>query len=191
MFKPGYSWPSERSIEPLGDLPSIRHLSVPGWQPPPDAAWLVSLKELILSLSSGPNMELVQALSACTNLEELTIVSEGNARRDLPVATPPITLARLRSMRLEFASNQSAAILIRRLIIPQCLRSSLQIHDAKHLPEYVADYRRLMSPEGNCTHYPESGYIAIKRSNPYSWNESLDYETNSHRLSFKTATAVE
>ncbi|KAG8921775.1 hypothetical protein FRC01_014901 [Tulasnella sp. 417] len=185
----GYGcWPPKNPIESLGDLPLIRHLSALGWQPLPGAAWLVNLKELILSPISGPNMELIQVLSTCANLEQLTIVSEGKVEGELPVATPPITLARLRSMRLEFASNESAMIIIRRLITPQCLRSSLQVVDAKHLLEYIADYRRFMSLEGSCTDYPESACITIK----YTYTEeSLDYETDSRQLSFKTATSAE
>ncbi|KAG8921776.1 hypothetical protein FRC01_014902 [Tulasnella sp. 417] len=188
MFGRGYSGPPEDPSE-LGDLPSIRHLSARGWRPPPGTTWLVALKELVLSHHSGPNMELIQVLSACANLEQLTIVTGNKVMRDLPVATSPITLPGLRSMRLEFASNELAIMLIRRLITPQCLRSSLQIHDAKNLREYLADYRRFMSLEGSCAHYPESVCMAIKR--PYAWGESLDYETNSRQLSFKTATAVE
>ncbi|KAG8921774.1 hypothetical protein FRC01_014900 [Tulasnella sp. 417] len=175
---------------PLGDLPSIRHLSAQWWQPPSDATWLVGLKELTLSRASEPDMELIRVLSACASLEQLTIVSANQlVMGDLPVTTPPITLAHLRSMRLEFASNASAMVLIRRLITPQCLRRSLQILDAKHLHEYLTDYRRFMSLEGSCTHYPESACIAIKRLYPGA--DSLDYEMDSRQLGFNNATAVE
>ncbi|KAG9044649.1 hypothetical protein FS837_007764 [Tulasnella sp. UAMH 9824] len=123
-----YSATIEDTVEPLGDLSSIRHLTAQWWQPPAHAAWLVGLKELVLFRSDEPDMELLQLLSACANLEDLAISDMGSrAIQEFPSSTLPITLPRLKSIRLYFISNGSAMKLTPKLITPQCHQRSLAI----------------------------------------------------------------
>lgn len=95
--------PIEDALEPLGDLSSIQHLNATWWQPPSDATWLAGIKELVLTRTSAPDMELLRVLSACANLEKLVITGRGEAiAGEPPRAIHPITLYRLKLMRLDF-----------------------------------------------------------------------------------------
>ncbi|KAG8913310.1 hypothetical protein FRC00_002648 [Tulasnella sp. 408] len=171
----------------LGNLPSIRHLNATWWQPPSDATWLVGLKELILFPENRPNIESLQVISACVNLERLTIFNgDGIVAEVLQGAIPHITLPRLQNMHLEFRSNESAVNFIRRLITPQCLSRTLIIEEAPRLRAQVGDYRRFMSPEENCTwQYPESASILIKAA---YMGPDLEYATDSRELRLKISS---
>ncbi|KAG8913281.1 hypothetical protein FRC00_002717 [Tulasnella sp. 408] len=168
----------------LGNLPSIRHLNATWWQPSSNATWLVGLKELILFPENRPNMELLQVISACVNLERLTIFNgDGIVAGVLQGAIPHITLPLLQQMHLEFRSNESAVNFIRRLITPQCLWRTLIIEGAPRLGAQVADYRRFMSPEESCTwQYPQSASILIKA---VYMGTNLEYKTDSRELRLK------
>ncbi|KIO28681.1 hypothetical protein M407DRAFT_22113 [Tulasnella calospora MUT 4182] len=174
--------PPGGDVEPLGDLPSIYHLTAVWWQPPSDAVWLLGLKELDLYHTSEPNMEVLRVLSACPNLERLTIVDKDDeVIGDPPGVISPITLPRLQSMRLDFISNESAMKLTRRLIAPQCFRRTLSIKEARHLGQYVADYRRFMFMEESCTQDPRSACVHIKG---FRSGTILAYEADSRQLVF-------
>ncbi|KAG8919675.1 hypothetical protein FRC01_001174 [Tulasnella sp. 417] len=157
--------PREDPIDqPLEDLPLIRHLIATWWQPPSDAAWLVHLKELVLSRVLEPDMELLRVLSACANLEQLTVFGgQEVVEEEFPETIPLITLPRLRKMRLEFKSDDSAMKLFQRLIFPQSCRRILRIDQAPTLGLYVADYRRLMSLEESYIGWsPKSADVLIE-----------------------------
>ncbi|KIO30884.1 hypothetical protein M407DRAFT_20010 [Tulasnella calospora MUT 4182] len=172
-------WPSDDPIESLGNLPFIRHLKAQWWQPPADAAWFIGLKELVLWRTLEPDMELLRVLSACTNLERLNIFSMDElVVGELSGTISPITLPRLRSIWLKFKSSGSVVKLIRRLIIPQCLRRTLHVKQALDIGLYVADYGRFISLEEGCSgQYPNSADVLIQGSYP-GW----EYKTESRQL---------
>ncbi|KIO18663.1 hypothetical protein M407DRAFT_31701 [Tulasnella calospora MUT 4182] len=181
-------WMGDDPSEPLGNLPSIRHLKAQWWQPPADAAWLTGLKELVLWRTSEPNMELLQVLSACANLEQLSILSTDEfVVGELPDAISPIALPRLRSIYLTFKSNASVAKLIRRLIAPQCFRRTLYVEQVLNFGLHIADYGRFISLEEGCSdQYPNSAYALIRGSYP-----GLKYKTESRQVVLDKVPSVE
>ncbi|KAG8900685.1 hypothetical protein FRC01_010056 [Tulasnella sp. 417] len=146
--------------EPFGNLPSLRRLSANGWQPPAHAAFLPNLKELILRPQRDPQfMDVQPVLSACINLEQLEI-DYGYVEGELPGTIAPITLPHLRAIILAFPSSRSAVQLIRKLIIPQCLRRSIYVRGPVDLGLYIADYRRFIClEESRLERQPEAAAV--------------------------------
>ncbi|KAG8917516.1 hypothetical protein FRC01_002400, partial [Tulasnella sp. 417] len=174
---------AEETTEPLGNLPSIRHLTAWRWQPPSDMAWLTGLRELDLTRDAPPDMELLRLLSTCANLERLAIFTKDAVDTgELLGVISPVTLPWLQNMRLVFVSSESAMKLLRRLLAPQCLRRTLSIEDPLDLGQYFADYRRFMSLEENCTDDHSSARINIERriGSGVHW----EYETGGRKVDF-------
>ncbi|KAG8909787.1 hypothetical protein FRC01_006725 [Tulasnella sp. 417] len=171
--------------EPLGDLPSLRHLHARGWQPPGDAAFLPNLKELFLYRQRDPQiMKVLLVLSACINLEQLAIECvHGADQGDLPGTIAPITLPHLRAISLVFQSSRSAVQLIRKLILPQCLRRSIHVVETVDFGLHIADYRRFMCmEESRLGRQPESAAVLL--NGVFSWNR-IEYRTESLEVKFK------
>lgn len=177
-----YSATMEDTVEPLGDLSSIRYLTAKWWQPSPDAAWLAGLREQVLFRTNGLDMELLQLLSACANLEDLTITDEGHGSiQDFPGATLPITLPRLKSIRMYFKTNSSAMKLTPKLITPQCHQRFLGIDRSPSPHEVVGRYGRFISPEESCTQHPKSACLFIQGE---YIRTRFEYETESCLVDF-------
>ncbi|KAG8913769.1 hypothetical protein FRC01_004393 [Tulasnella sp. 417] len=179
----GTSRAIEGQIGPIGDLPSIQTLITAFWRPPSGAAWLFGLKELMLHYSGAADMELLQLLSACPNLNRLLVSDRNEAVvGELSGSISPITLPRLKYMTLESSSHESVAKIIRVLAAPQCIQCIVDVGQALHLSRYVADYRRLMSLAGGCapTQNRESASILIKRT----MDTRLEYKMEDYRLGF-------
>lgn len=167
-------------VEPLGELPSIRHITAWWWQPPSDATWLVGLKELVLRNNCEPDVELLRLLSACPNLELFTISgNELTAVEELPGA---ISLPRLRSIDISYNWSATLMTLMERLIIPQCIRRALETRWAPRLSQYIGGYRRVMSLEESWTQYPKSACILIKGIRGSGVH--LSYETENRQARF-------
>lgn len=167
-------------VEPLGELPSIRHITACWWQPPSTATWLVGLKELVLRNNSEPDAELLQLLSACPNLETFTIF--GNDLTAGGELTGAISLPRLKSIDLSYNWSATVMKLRERLIIPQCIRRALETRWAQRLSQYIADYRRVMSLEESWTQYPKSARILINGAGGSGVH--LSYETENRQAGF-------
>ncbi|KAG8905883.1 hypothetical protein FRC01_008200, partial [Tulasnella sp. 417] len=177
------SWIDDDDVGPLGNLPSLRHLTACRWQPPADAAFLRNIKELILWRDLEPDMELLRVLSACPNLEHLEIAFMNKAVRGEPLtAVGPVTLPRLRSIGLDLKSSESAVKLIRRLIIPQCTQRTITVADPGDLGLYIADYRRLVCSEERCIgQHPESAAVLL--NNPFFGNNNgMEYKMKSPKV---------
>ncbi|KAG8923192.1 hypothetical protein FRC00_006526 [Tulasnella sp. 408] len=183
-------WMEDESSEPLGNLPSIRHLGAKWWEPPTDAVWLRDLKELVFWRHQKSITEVLQLLSACASLEQLEIYSMDEVvARELPGAIPAVTLPRLRSICLNFKSDESGVTLIRRLIAPQCLERTLRVEHALHLGLYLADYQRFMSLEDEgIRQYPGSAVVNVE----CSWFGTLiEYQTETCKVSLDALRASE
>ncbi|KAG8913788.1 hypothetical protein FRC00_001588 [Tulasnella sp. 408] len=171
---------TENIVEPLGELPSIRHLTADWWQPPSDATWLVGLKELVLRNDSAPDVELLHLLSACPNLEMFTIFGDDlTAGEEL---TGAISLPRLKSIDLSYNWSATVMKLMERLVIPQCIRRALETRWAPRLSQYIADYRRVMSLEESWIEYPKSARILINGVGGSGVH--LSYETENRKAGF-------
>ncbi|KIO29059.1 hypothetical protein M407DRAFT_21802 [Tulasnella calospora MUT 4182] len=178
----------ERSIEPLRDLSvaaRIRHLTAVGWRPPSrGAVWLMGLKELVLHDLSQLDAETLLVLSACVNLERLVIQCFSKSHVEGPSGVPStITLPCLQVMDLIFGSGESARSLIRRLVTPRLLRSSLDVGESALETGHRADYCRFMSQGEECAQYPKSASIRIETVRlAYT---RVVYETESRRFAYE------